>query len=228
MNPIKNFDREYTYVPDVKSSFEKKKYAEWLKENGKDSGTSYAAALTAARTKLQQSLPTYGAVAERVNSIGLSKAGYSEYLKSAAENAYKRSVKEATDKRDAIDTENEAAYRSYSEAYDKDQAEKLRRVISTLAATDKLDYGAMLKLGVESGLSEKNAKAAAKAGYESVLSKLRRIALSTVEENGHDFEDAYNYGISLGLPEDEALYLAAYAESVHYSNVNDDYLSNLK
>ena len=101
-------------------------------------------------------------------------------------------------------------------------------MISTLAATDKLDYGAMLKLGVESGLSEKNAKAAAKAGYESVLSKLRRIALSTVEENGHDFEDAYNYGISLGLPEDEALYLAAYAESVHYSNVNDDYLSNLK
>ena len=146
-----------------------------------------------------RSLPTYGKNAEALGQTGLLSGGYSEYLKGLA---YQDMQKQKTNARRDYEGALRDAYKSYGEYLDskaKTQQSLINDTIDAITGESILDYDAAYRFAVTRGLSEVDAKAAAKSAVDEVTRAVKTRVISAIVAQGLTREGAVSYAIAMGL-----------------------------
>ncbi len=217
------------YVQNKMKSDTKESYERWLRLNGVDSYGIYSDALRDINADYSRERSNYGAVAERLGRLGLSSAGYSDYVNGKAYSEMQKSKEAARADLASNEAKNRKGYGQYLEARAKEAKSDYTKAIEKITDADIMSYDEAFKYAVSLGLDEENAALAAKAANDAVRKKARAAVLSVIVNQRYNYKQAAAYAASLGLGEEEAAELAEYADVINSSGYyTQDYLEYLK
>lgn len=226
-NSLEDFIK--TYVENKVKSESKESYENWLRQNGVDSYGIYSDAIRDANTDYRREKSSYGVNAEKLSSLGLSGAGYSDYIDGKAYSEMQRSKASA---RGTL-AENEAKNRSEYGKYLEDKAtwakSDYEKAVKYITDANIMDYDEAYNYAVTAGLGEEDAALAAKTAGEAVRKRARAEVLSVIVNQRYNHKQAAEYARALGLSEEEAQELSSYADIINASGYyTKDYLDYLK
>lgn len=207
-------------TPSKPNKVRREGYKEWLLKNGVDADAAYGTALSRAELLRLTAAPTYGAMAEKLAGGRQERSGYAEYLRGVAEGGYKKNLRAAEDTFDSIAKENSEGYKSYAEAFDKNQSKIYTSVVNALERGSIKDYYDALDYAKAAGLTDELAERAAKSGSEARITRLKNEAIEAVYAYGLDNLEAYEYAKKLGIDEDGAKDISNYAWKIRDRRIN--------
>lgn len=218
-----------TYLENKAISETKDSYENWLRQNGIDSYGIYSEAIRDINGDYHRERSGYGASAEKLSSLGLSGAGYSDYIDGRA---YSEMQKSKASARGAL-AENEAKNRSEYSKYLEEKAKKTRsdydKAVKDITDANIMDYDEAYSYAVSYGLGEEEAALAARTAGEAVRKKARAEVLSVIVNQRYNHKQAAEYAKALGLSDEEAEELSSYADKINASGYyTQDYLDYLK
>ena len=161
-----------------------------------------------------KALPTYGRTAEQLGSAGLGGSGYSEYLKGLAYLDMQKQKKGAREDYEGALKDAYKSYADYLESSAKRQQSLLSDTVKAITSESILDFDAAYRFAVTRGLSESDAKAAAKTAVDEVSRAVKARVISTIVSEGLTREGAVSYALALGLSSEIAEELGVFAETL--------------
>lgn len=217
------------YVENRMKSDSKESYERWLRLNGVDSYGIYADAERDIINDYNRKRSNYGATAERLSALGLSSAGYSDYLDGHAYSEMQKSKERARAALAENEAKNRKGYGAYIEARAKEEKSDYKNAVKSLTEANVMDYDEAYNLAVSMGLGEEGAALAAKAANDAVRKKRRASVLSVIVNRNYNYKQTVAYATSLGLSEQEATELGEYADLINSQGYyTQDYLDYLK
>ena len=217
------------YVQNKVKSESQEDYERWLRANGVDSYGIYSDALRDINTDYNRQRANYGATAERLNKLGLSSAGYSDYADGHAYSEMQKSKEKARISLAANEAKNRKGYGEYVAAKAKEAKSDYSKAVKELTDASIMDYDEAFDYALSMGLDEDGADLAAKAANEAVRKKARTSVLSVIVNRRYNYKQTVAYATSLGLSEQEAAELGEYADLINASGYyTQDYLNYLK
>jgi len=217
------------YVKNKQKSDGKESYERWLRRNGIDSYGIYSDAIRDISTDYKRSVATYGSVAEKLGELGLSSAGYSDYIGAKAYSEMQRSKEEARGALAKNEAKNRTGYAEYLESKEKEAKSDYTETVKEITDANIMNYDEAYAYAVSKGLSTEAAALAAKAGGDAVHKKMRAAVLSVIVNQNYNRKQAAEYATALGLGEEEAAELAKYADVINASGYyTKDYLEYLE
>ncbi len=194
----------------------------------KDARTLYGEALDAATKKKSLGRVGYGRSGEQLSALGLSRSGYADYLTAQNERAYETALTEAEDAYRTEENERAKSYKNYLADYEKQQKSKLSAGVKQMLANnfDSSDeaYRYALAVGMDAERAEllRQMSAAYGAGSFRRSSLANRISiLENISRGYMDYDEAYQYALALGAPEETAEQIARFAEISDYGALTD-------
>lgn len=189
-----------------------KTYREYLAEDLCDPALAYDDAVKNVSLRADGISPVKGA-AEALSDAGLLKSGYAAYLKKQADDAlakgYANAAKEYRNSRDT-------SFKSYGD-YLKNVAEKnavsYENVYNAIKKKGTVKESEAYEYALEEGLSDADARRAAKTATEETLTALKKKIIAVVQRDGMGREHAIAYAVGQGLPEEFAEEIGDYADS---------------
>lgn len=169
---------------------------------------AHAEATEDAEEQYRRTLPTYGLTAEQLGTQGLAKGGYAAYLATRARDTKNRRMDSAASSYLETLAEAKGSYRSYLQAYQKQQSSLSKTVTEELSARDNLTREDAYAYAVERGLSEDGALYAAARSTRTVRDRLYQSAADHITQGGLSRREAVAYALSVGLSEQDAARLA--------------------
>ena len=193
-----------------------------------DARTLYGDALDAAAKKRSLGKAGYGSSGEALSALGLSRSGYADYLGSENERAYERALDEARDAYRIEEGERARSYKEYLAGYEKQQKSKLSAGVKQMLANNFESADEAYRYALAVGMDEERASLLREMSAAYGASGFRRSSLASriaVLENisrGYMSDDeAYQYALALGAPEETAEQIARFAEVREYGSLID-------
>ncbi len=202
------------YIANKVKSNSKDSYEAWLRSNGINAEKIYTDSIKEIEADYKTKLASYGSEAEAVAKLGLSGSGYSDYINGKAYSEMQREKSKARSIYSENSVKNERGYQNYINAYNKEQLEKFDDVVKTINRNDIIDYETAYKYAVSQGLSDDDAKAAAKIASDTAKKALKDYVMKIIVNNGLSETEAKEFAIGLGLSEEEAANLGAHAKEI--------------
>ena len=144
-----------------------------------------------------------GALATR----GLNRTGYEQYLRDKTESAIKEAQKESLTARDKEAQSLANGYLSYLDTVIK-KADTLKRTVTgELVAREIVSPDMAFQYAKERGLSDKDAKSAAKVSYATLKTKVQKELMELAVSYKIDGEVARNMALGLGFTEEDAKWI---------------------
>ena len=204
-------------------------YERWLRANGADSYGIYSDALKDISTDYLRQRSNYGAVAEKLGELGLSSAGYSDYVNGKAYSEMQKSKEGARAAFALNEANNRKGYADYLEAKAKETKSDYSKAVEKITDASIMNYDEAFEYAVSMGLAKETAALAAKAANDAVRKKARTSVLSVIVNQRYNYKQTVAYATSLGLSEEEAAELGEYADVINASGYyTQNYLDYLK
>ncbi len=191
----------------IKSN-DKKSYLTYVYESGNHGIYDYYDKERKAKTDYALSDADYGAAASKLLSSGLSNSGYSDYIKSATDKSYAKSISSAVGARMADEYKNRSGYEKYLSDYDTMQSKIAQSLLKSIGDGNDFDFDRAYEKAISAGLSK--SLAAATASQAILLAKRNTYlnAVAFAKANNLTAKKAKEYAKFLGLSE-------IYAERVY-------------
>ena len=217
------------YIQNKVKSNSKEGYERWLRANGIDSYGIYADAQRDITADYNRNRSNYGTVAERLGELGLSSAGYSDYVDGHAYSEMQKNKERARAALASNEAKNRKGYSEYLEAKAKEAKSDYKSATDRITDANVINYDEAYNLALSMGLDEEGAALAAKVGSEAVRKKTRAAVLSVIVNQRYNYNQTVAYALSLGLSEEESAELGEYADTINSSGYySQDYLEYLK
>ena len=218
-----------TYIENKVKSSSVNSYADWLKANGVNAEKIYSDSIRDITADYERAKSEYGNKAESLAKLGLTASGYSDYLSANAYSTMQKRKAGARDKFAENEAKNRSGYTSYlNEIIDK-EGKAYKSIVSAITSQGIMNYEEAYNYAVGAGLSEENAKLAAKTASDMVRRDVREKVIKTIIAQNFNKKQAKEYALALGLDESDADELASYAGEINeYVHFDDDYLEYLK
>lgn len=220
---------------DLLNKNEADSYYTYVSKNGVKAEKKYHEALVNADTARMLSSADYGAAAERLNTSGLNRSGYEDYINSQGLKTYASKLKKAEEVRMVDEYKNRTGYKNYLSDYESIQMKISESVIKKISEGDNLNFEDAYLEALNAGISKSLAYATAKEGVEKATEKVAVKALDYAKINGLSAEEAQNHALELGLDEDTAkriykeIFLIRLKEEESDTTVSaDDYFDYIK
>lgn len=218
-----------TYIQNKVKSSSADSYADWLKANGVNAEKIYSDSIRDITADYERAKSEYGNKAESLAKLGLTASGYSDYLSANAYSAMQKRKAGARDKYAENEASNRSGYAKYLNEITEGESKAYKSIVSAITNEGILDYEEAYNYAVGAGLSEENAKLAAKTASDMVRRDVRERVIKTIIAQNFNKKQAKEYALALGLDENDAEELAKYASEINeYSYFGDDYLEYLK
>ena len=217
------------YIQNKINSNAEKTYAGWVIANGVNSDKILSDDVRKLTLDYRKDNGDYGILAEKLHGMGLSSSGYSNYLNEKAYSDMKSGIADAKKQFAQNEQENLVRYADYTDA----QKKKFTGIVNSIENAGMIDFDSAYEYAVNSGLSENDAKMAAKTANDIVRKRLKDSIMKTVISKNLTKQQTLQYALSLGLNKDDAAELSYYADYINgYFNSSDyeggylDYLKN--
>ena len=181
----------------------------------KDATGNMGRAVRCAISEYEKSAPTHGAMAESLSGAGLSSSGYADYIRrSSAEKLYgKANSAKATHARETA--ENAEGYKLHTEALLLEKEKKVEALKKLAIEEELTDPDELYSHALATGLTKKEARAAADAALAYAGEKIKENKISKVKSaivsKRFTGSQAYTYALELGLDEEAAANLREFA-----------------
>ncbi len=194
-------------------SIDKRLYEEKLKKNSADSYSMYLAkngirsrddyldSVAAAGAAKELSEIKNNGMSDSLSAAGLSKSGYSDYLKSENEKTYISAIQKAEREQAVSEYKNTSGYEKYLSDYEKIQNEISKSFIESFGKGDSFDFEKAYAKAVEAGLNNSFAFYAATKGVNAAVKNTVDRAVAFAKLNNLSAYRAKQYAKQLGLPE---------------------------
>ena len=207
-------------------------YSAWLKKNGQNSLGTLSDGISRADTALKKASGSYGKNAESLNSLGLSKSGYADYVNSTAKKEYADRLSSLNADYEATEANNRKGYESYLEAEQQKYRKTYEAALKSLEKSGIMNFESAYEYALELGLSEEDARGAAEKSTSLLIEETRKKIINDIILNRLGSAQAKEYALSLGLDEKTANELGEVAydlyESVENGKYSQSYLEYLK
>lgn len=209
----------------ILSKNEKDSYYTYVSKCGTRANEKYHDSLSYADTDLMMKSTNYGALAENLNSSGLNRSGYEDYISSQNVKSYASKLRNADEIRQIGEFRNKTNYKNYISDYETMQLKISESVIKKIASNDIISLEDAYAEAVNAGISKNLAYATAKAGVDKVKESFKKKAVEYAKLNALTAEEAKNYAIEIGLDEDSAKLV--YDEISSLTDEEKDFYSNM-
>lgn len=217
------------YINNKSKAGEKTSYADWLSLNGINSEGIYRDSLKDINGDYIRAKSEYGTLAERLGQLGLSSAGYSDYLSGKAYSEMQKRKAGAKAAYSENERKNRKGYGEYLEKQVKEAREIYENTVASITKAGIMNYEDAYAYAIGAGLTEENAALAAKSAGDAVRKQIWNTAVKTVIEKSYNEKQAREYALLLGLSEEEANELGKYADRINsHGYYSSDYLDYIK
>lgn len=167
----------------------------------------------------------YGAEAERLASTGLSQSGYKDYLERRNNALFKNELDDALDEKISGEIKSAMKHAELENERAKNVILGMDKVVRFAYKNSITDFDELYNYALGVGLSEYNAKEAAENGVKKTSVRIRSNNIektrNAIVSKRLTKTQAYEYAISLGLSEEDALELSKLAYKI---NQDSDYI----
>jgi polyhydroxyalkanoate synthesis regulator phasin len=217
-----------TYVENKAKRESPESYADWLMKNGVNAEKILSDRTSIINSDYAKALSGYGKNAEALSGLGLTASGYSDYLKGKAYSVMQSQKQKAISDYTESLRKNASEYSDYMTKITSETNEKIRKTVNDIVKKGFINYEDAYNYAVTVGLSEDDAKAAAKGGSDSARTELKREVMKAIKNSALNKNEAYNYALGVGLTKEEAAILASYADNMNkYFDLSDEEIDRI-
>ena len=218
-----------TYIQNKAKSSSKESYSDWLISNGINSEKIYSDSIRDITGDYERAKSGYGSLGESLAELGLTASGYSDYLAANAYSTMQKRKMGAKNKYAENEAENRSGYSNYLREISDAASKAYKSVVTAISNEGIMDYEKAYNYAVGAGLSEDDAKLAAKTASDIVRKSIRQSIIKAIVSKGFNKKQAKDYSLALGLSEAEAEELGKYAAEINeYEHFDSEYLEYLK
>ena len=217
-----------TYVENKAKRESPESYADWLMKNGVNAEKILSDRTSIINSDYAKALSGYGAGAESLSRLGLTGSGYSDYIKGRAYSVMQGEKQKAISDYTENIRKNASGYSEYISKITSENNEKIRKTVNDIVKKGFINYDDAYNYAVTVGLSEEDAKAAAKGGSDSAREELKHEVMKAIKNSALTKNEAFNYALGVGLTNEEAAILADYADKMNqYFDLPDDVIDRI-
>ena len=217
-----------TYVENKAKHESAESYADWLSKNGVNAEKILSDRTNVINSDYAKAISGYGKNAESLSRLGLTGSGYSDYMKGRAYSVMQSEKQKALSVYADNVKKNASGYSDYVSKITSETNEKIRKTVNDIVAKGFINYEDAYNYAVTIGLSEDDAKAAAKGGSDSARSELKYEVMKAIKNSALNKNEAYNYALGVGLTKEEAAILASYADNMNkYFDLSNDEIDRI-
>lgn len=188
-------------------------YAEYLADQISDPTLDYEKAVKNVSARADAISPVRGSTAEILGNAGLSESGYAAFLSEQAKNVKESGLADAAENYRNSRQTSLKSYSDYLKTVAEQNAVSFDSVVSAIKKKGTVEESAAYDYALGEGLSEADARLAAKTATEETLTALKKKILAVVQRDGMGREHAIAYAVGQGLPETYAEEIGDYADS---------------
>ncbi len=180
------------------------------------SGAKYKSDLEKALKNEKINLPTYGAVADNLDDLGLQNSGYEDYIRQNEADA----VTLARQNMQKYSPQSETAlkgYAHYLENVQKNNASMRRQLLYRLTSPKAGDEETSYNLALLYGMSDEDARNLSRVATEFRESgvKNKYEIMNYIIDRGFMYDEAYAYALAMGADDDKARTIANAADKIN-------------
>ena len=224
VSSIEELLRSYTRA--LEYSGNANSFTEYKERRGIDYDTPYYEGMRRATIALEAGKVGSGATAERLYSSGLMRSGYADYLQSENERAYQNEKDALERQKHLAESRALGGYLSYLEDYTKEEKSAMNDLRSRLIASGVVSEDVAYKIGISSGLSDRDARALGRDVYGASRERITKEILNMVVTYRLGTTEAGILAREYGLSAEDAAAIVRSAAELRGESfeVSDEYL----
>lgn len=227
MKSLEEYMRDYFRSTTLENS--PMSFSTYKSSVGSNPSSDYARAMSEATSKAMKTSSSYGTEALKMDRLGLSNTGYSDYLATLEKDSLERTENALATERSIAEYNEAQNYLSYLSKYAEEQQALNTRITDALVRERVTDSNTAYKYAINNGLSPEMAKKAVSDSYGIIREKLISEILTRVASLELDGEGAEIYARHMGMNEEDSKMIGTQARELyaHYVEMSDKYLEYL-
>ena len=191
---------------------------------------TYYRTMKSALAKRQADKGIYGSSSSALKDAGLSRSGYRDHLSRLADDKYKSTVLSLDEQRQAKDDEAAAGYTNYLENYARSEKKLRNTVREQLLSKGIINSETAYRYALESGLSEKDARAVSESAYSLARQKVINDVMKQIVSLQLDERTTAMVAKEAGLNNADVLHLSELAKEYfeYLNSLPGDYQGTLE
>ena len=194
-----------------------KSYREFLRtySGAEQTDAAFSKKKKEAQRTFDEAQSTYGATAEALANVGLSKSGYASYLNEKAKGALSAAKADIAGAEATEETKRRSSYEKYLEGLEKQRSTAKAQLHRALLSSKTTSLDSAMRIAEIYGLSKNEAKESVESAVALNVEFKKQQILDKIRTERISAERAVYYGQNYGLPEDVIEELRAFAEQLY-------------
>ena len=181
-----------------------KSYGEYISTMLPDKSKAYQNAHTAVIKSAISQGTSYGRLGERLAKSGLSRSGYSDYLKNRSAKAAENSIRGIRADYEASGATESSAYGEYLKKLGEEGNSIYESAAKKLKSAHLIDYEKAYSMALDLGLKGEIAEELAESAVSEERETVKEDVISKMLEKGFSELQTYRYALSRGLSSADA------------------------